>query len=117
MQDVQSIFNRINETKKKQKDIRSAYKEALANSEEYQDVLEKIKALRERKKQIEGTIKEEFNSEFQQLDGYRLELVSDAMLLSDAALSMLMKGETVQVTDEFNNNYEPQFSVKFKKAS
>jgi len=116
MQDLQEIFNRINETRKKQKDIRSAYKDALATSEEYQDVLEKIKVLRDRKKQIEGTIKEEFNSEFQKLDGYRLELTSDAMLLSDAALSMLMKGETVAVTDEFNNNYEPLFSVKFKKA-
>jgi hypothetical protein len=27
-----------------------------------------------------------------------------------------MKGETVQVTDKYDNSYEPQFSVSFKKA-
>ena len=116
MQDIQEIFNRIQEVKKKSKDIRSAYKDALATAGEYKEIEEKIKTLRERKKQIETSIKNDFSGEFTKLEDYKIDLESDNVMLSDAALSKLMKGETVQVVDEYNNNYEPQFSVKFKKT-
>jgi hypothetical protein len=116
MQDIQEVFNRMQVVKKKQKDIRSAYKDALNTSLEYQEISEKIKALRERKKQIETVTKQNFSKELTELDDYKIDLESDAVLLSDIALSKLMKGETVQVVDEYNNSYEPQFSVKFKKT-
>lgn len=116
MQDIQEIFNRIQEVKKKSKDIRSAYKDALAASQEYVEINDKIKALRERKKQIETAVKSDFSGEFTQLEDFKVDLESDNTMLSDAALSKLMKGETVEVVDEYNNTYEPQFSVKFKKT-
>lgn len=115
MQDLQEVFNRIQETKKKQKDIRSAYKEALASSEEYKELDQKIKTLRERKKQIENSIKEQFASELTKLDDYKIDLESDTVMLSDIALTKLMKGETVQVMDQYNNTYNPLFAVRFKK--
>jgi predicted nuclease with TOPRIM domain len=116
MQDLQEIFNRMQEVKKKQKDIRSTYKEALDSSEEYKDVTDKLKTLRERKKQIENTIKESYSTELTKLDDFKIDLESDAQMLSDMALTKLMKGETVQVVDEYNNTYEPLFTVKFKKS-
>jgi len=116
MQDIQEIFNRIQENKKKQKEIRSTYKEALASSQEYVDLCAKIKNLREHKKQIENSTKQNFSSEFNQMEDFDIDIESDTTLLSDAALTKLMKGETVTVTDEYNNEYEPAFSVKFKKA-
>ena len=116
MQNIQEIFNRMQSIKKQQKDIRSAYKEALAASLEYKEIEEKIKILRERKKQIENVTKESFTTELSKLDDLRIDLESDSMLLSDAALTKLMKGETVEVVDEFNNTYNPLFAVKFKKA-
>lgn len=116
MIDIQEIFNRIQETKKKQKDIRSAYKEALASSEEYKEIKDKVETLKARKKQIEASVKENFSTELTKLDDLKIDLESDAVMLSDMALSKLMKGETVQVTDQYNNNYEPLFTVRFKKA-
>lgn len=116
MTNIQEIFSRINETKKKQKDLRTAYKDALDTSLEYKEINDKLKTLREKKKQIEGSIKQQFSSELTKLDDYAIDLASDAELLSDAALTTLMKGETVQVTDEYENKYEPSFNVKFKKA-
>ena len=116
MQDIQEIFNHIQEIKKKQKDIKSAYKEALDSSQEYGEINEKLKTLRERKKQIEAATKADFSSEFTKLDDYKIDLESDNAMLSDAALSKMVKGETVEVTDEYNNKYEPIFSVKFKKT-
>ncbi|OGH68343.1 MAG: hypothetical protein A3I29_00885 [Candidatus Magasanikbacteria bacterium RIFCSPLOWO2_02_FULL_44_11] len=116
MATIQEIFIRIGETKKKQKDIRAAYKDALATSLEYQELTDKLKTLREKKKQIEGSVKQQFSSELTKLDDFAIDLASDQELLNDAALTTLMKGETVEVMDEYENKYEPVFSVKFKKS-
>ena len=49
------------------------------------------------------------------LDDFKIDLESDATMLSDIALSKFIKGETVKVVDEYNNTYQPIFTVKFKK--
>lgn len=116
MQDIQEVFNRIQENKKKQKDIRRAYKDALENSQEYKEINDKMKTLRERKKQIENSIKESFSSEFTKLDDLKVDLESDMVMLGDISLTKLMKGETVEVVDQYNNIYDPLFSVRFKKS-
>ena len=113
---LQEVYNRINETKKKIKDIRGAYKDALAGTGSYQEIKEKIQALQMKKKQIEAGVKEGFSSELDKLDELNLDLKSDNMLLTDAAMSRLMKGETVELVDEYDNRYEPEFSVRFKKV-
>lgn len=116
MQDIQEVFRRVQENRKKLKDLRTAYKDALANVQEYSEIVEKAKTLRERKKQIEGTVKNDFASEFTQMEDIQIDIQSDMELMSDLAMTQLMKGETVQVTDEYDQNYEPTFSVKFKKT-
>lgn len=92
------------------------YKDALKNSNAYQDVIEEIKKLKDRKKQIEDNIKDEFRSEFDKLETLKNDIENDNMLLSDAALSQLMSGKPVEVMDTYENKYEPIFSVKFKKV-
>lgn len=116
MQNVQEIFNRMQAIRKKQKDIRSAYKDALAASAEYVELSDKLKQMRERKKQIEAGVKQDFSGEFTKLDDYKIDLESDSTLLTDAVITKMMKGETVEIEDEYNNKYEPVFSVKFKKT-
>ncbi len=115
MVNIQEIFNRLEETKRKQKDIRKMFKDALANSSEYTEIIEKIKVLRDRRVQIEDSIKADFSSEFTKLDDYKIDIASDSELLSDAALTKLMKGETVEIVDDKDTKYVPVFSVKFKK--
>lgn len=117
MQDIQEIFNRIQEIKKKQKDIRSSYKEALASSQEYVELVDKLRTMREKKKQLENTIKSDFSSEFTKLDDLKVDLESDMEMLSDIAMTKVMKGETIEIKDEYENNYEPVFTVRFKKAN
>ncbi|MFA5128215.1 MAG: hypothetical protein WC457_04435 [Patescibacteria group bacterium] len=116
MVDIQEVYNRMQETKKKQKDIREALRDAMSTSAEYQEILEKIKALRVKKQQTEAAIRADFSGEMEKMEEYALDLKSDNMLLSDAAMTKLMKGETVELTDEYDNKYEPIFSVKFKKV-
>lgn len=106
----------MQKTKKKQKEIRAAYKDALANSADYGKVVEDLKTLREKKKKIEMDTRADFSSEFRDLEAMKADAETDQEMLSDLALNTLVKGETVQVTDEFENKYEPVFVVKFKRV-
>ncbi len=116
MQDIQEIFNRIQVAKKKQKDIKSAYKDALATSLEYQELTEKMRTMRENKKRIEQATREQFSGEFIKLDDLKIDIESDQEILNDVALNKIMKGESIAIKDEYDNEYEPLFSVKFKKV-
>ncbi len=116
MPNVQEVFNRIKETKRKAKEITRMYKDELETNMEYRDVLEKLEALKAKKKQIETQIKEDSAGEFAKLDAYKMHVKTDNELLSDLALNTLMSGETVEVKDENDDPYEPVFTVRFKKA-
>jgi hypothetical protein len=117
MQDIQEIFNRIQEAKKKQKDIKKAYKDALATSLQYQEIGEKLKTLRVQKKEIEISTRNSFSSEFTKLEDLQIDIESDQELLNDVAVSKLMKGESLAIKDVNDQEYEPIFSVKFKKVN
>lgn len=113
---VQEIFDRVEKTRARMKELRTMYKDALAGTPEHVEVGEKMTALRERKKQIENTIRESFAKEATELEDLKVDLDSDMEMLSDIALTRLVKGEQVEVTDKFQNQYEPVFSVKFRKS-
>lgn len=115
MSQLQMFFSQAEETKHKMRELRMMYREALEQSQEYADLTEKIKTMRERRKQIEFAIKQDFEKELEKLDDCRIDLSASKQSMSDAALTMLMKSETVEVTDEFNNFYDPIFKVSFKK--
>ena len=116
MQDIQEIFSRVREAKKQMKDLKAAYKDALETSQEYQETSEALKTLREKKKQIERVTKEQFASELTKIDDLKIDIASDMELLSDIALTKFMKGEEVEIRDEYDNSYEPVFKVNFKKV-
>ena len=113
MAKLQEVFDRIQEAKKEVRDISEAYRDALANDERYKKITEEIRDLRIKKQQIEARIKSEG---FSKMDKIKAEIIGDNQLLSDIALSQLMKGEKVEALDKKDNKYEPIFNVKFKKA-
>ncbi len=114
---IQEVFDRIQESKKEQKKLRDMYKDALANSQKYQELSEKLKELKEKKKTLENDLKQEFQKEFEKLEILKAEIENDQQVLNDLALSKVSKGEEVRVEDQNNTSYEPIFSVKFKKRN
>ena len=116
-QTVQEIFLKLQEMKRSQRSIRKEYQDVLAQEMEYQKILEEIKKLRERKSQIETKAREAMGKRYAELEELKDDVASHQEMLSDTAMTTLMNGQTVEVTDEFENKYEPIFSVKFKKAS
>jgi predicted nuclease with TOPRIM domain len=115
MNSIQEIFSKIKEKQKEQKLIKSLYRDALANSQEYQGVIEDIKSLKDKKKKIEENLKDELSSEMEKLYSIKVDIESDKELLSQATLTKILKGEEIEITDEYNNKYEPIFNVRFKK--
>jgi len=116
MQDIQEIYHRIEENKKKLKDIRAMYKDALIATGEWEDINDEIKTKREKKKQLETRVKEGLSTEMTKMDDLKIDIDSDMEMLSDIAVSKMMKGETVTITDKYENEFEPVFAVRFKKV-
>jgi hypothetical protein len=116
MANLQEVFNRIQQTKKEQKELKAMYRDALNNSGAYQRSVEELNKLKEEKKKYEDGIKKEFASEFDKLDILKNELMNDSQLLSDMVLAKVAKGEKVEIKDQYETQYEPLFSVRFKKV-
>ena len=68
MKNIQEIFNRIQEIKKEQKELRKSYRDALVNSQQYQKVIEELRVLKDKKRSIEDAMKSESRAEMEKLD-------------------------------------------------
>jgi len=116
MAEVQDIFNRIREKQNEQKTLKDIHRSVLANSQEYQLVLDELKELKDKKKQIQSVLESDLKEEFDKIDEIKSYIASDREMLSNMALSQIIKGEKVEIVDEKNNKYTPVLSVKFEKA-
>lgn len=117
MQDLQTIFNRLQEAKKKQKEIKASYKDALKNSSSYEDIVDQMKTLRAKKKEIEEAVRRDFSHEFTKLEDLKIDIESDVEMITDMAITQLMKGESIAIKDDDGKEYEPVFKVNFKKIA
>lgn len=113
---VQEVYSDIRENKKEQKNIRKEYKDALLNADEYEETVEKMKELREKKKQIENIIQARMGARWDELEILKAKVGEMEEMLTDLAINDLMSGKTVSVKDEFENDYEPVYKISFKKV-
>ena len=116
MQNLNDVYIRMQGKKRERKEIAKSFADALKHDAHYQDVLEKLRLLKEEKKSIENAAKAASMLDAQKLDTLKLEIDSDGEMLSDIALTMYTKGEQVEVVDR-DTRYVPVFSVRFKKDS
>lgn len=115
MGQLQILFEEIREMKKERKDLRDMYKDALVQADNYEEICEEIKTLREKKKAIETRIQNQMGRAYDkmlELDG---EIKTKKSMMNDVALNDYTKGDHVEVQDEFGNKYVPEFSVGFRK--
>lgn len=117
MKEIQEIFNELKESKKEQSEIRSEYKDALGQNQEYQELIEKLDELKLRKKELETIAQSQMGSRWDRLDDLKMTISDLKQIQNDIAMTTLMEGKTIEVVDEYNNLYEPNFSVSFKKTS
>lgn len=115
MQDPQEIFNQLEEIKKQQKEIRKEYQDVLAQDGEFQKAKEEYDTISQTKKTLESSAQSSMGTSYAKLDDLKNERAALEQMLSDIALTNMMKGESLAITDAHHNEYEPNFTVKFRK--
>jgi hypothetical protein len=115
-QELPVVFKRIQDKKKEQRELKAMFRDALTNSGDYQKVVQELDDLKIKKKQIEASVKADFKEEFDKLEGIKLNIAGDNQLLSDLALTQFVSGDLIRLVDENKVEYEPIFTVRFKKA-
>jgi hypothetical protein len=115
MPDLKEVFQNIIKTKKEKRKLNEAYRDALANSKSYQEILEKIKENKVKKLQYETTIREDFAKEMEEDERLSNDIKSNVQMLSDMAVTQFLKGENIEFSDENDTKYEPVFKVTYKK--
>ena len=110
MKNPQEVFDRIQELKKEQREVRKDYKYLLDNSGTYAELTEEMKVLRDKKKKIEEANMPD-----------RLIELKDSItelneMLSDIAVNTLLSGKSVYLKDSNDTEYEPIHKITFKRV-
>ncbi len=115
-QNLHEVFNRIQVRKKEQSELKKMYRDALSINGGYQELIEELESLKLKKKKIEVGVQSDFKEEFDKIEGLKLNIAGDSQILSDLALTQLTSGQEVKIIDENKVEYEPIFTVRFKKS-
>ncbi|PJA46212.1 hypothetical protein CO174_00610 [Candidatus Uhrbacteria bacterium CG_4_9_14_3_um_filter_50_9] len=116
MSKLEEVYARLEENKKRRKEINKMLKDELTHQSRHQEIIEEMRALREEKKGIEQDVKAGV-PDFLELEDIKSEIQTDQELLADVALNMYMKEETVEIVDEYDQTWYPVFKVSFKKSN
>lgn len=117
MKQLQFIFDEVAEKKMEVRDIKELYKSTIEQIAEHAEIVEQIKVLREKKKMLELKAQQSLGTSWEKLEDLRDSMAADKVMMTDVALTDLMAGKTVMVADSFGNEYEPIWSVRFKKTN
>ncbi len=115
MPSLEEVHGRLRAKAREKSELQKAFKDELANNPRYQQIVEQLKTLKEEKKSIENQTWASSSADAQKLDLLTLDIQSDKEMLSELALNLYVKGQTVEIVDELHVRWVPKFSVAFKK--
>lgn len=115
MQDIQEVYNRIQEKKKERKRIKQMLKDGLDASTPYREKKDEMEKIKAKKKELENGIFASYQTETRELEALDEELKAEQQVMDDIALTLYMKGESIIFKNENDEEYEPLFKVKYKK--
>jgi uncharacterized protein YtpQ (UPF0354 family) len=110
-------LNEIRTLKAERKKIKDSLKDELSHDERYKQVNEELSTLKLERKSIETRVHESVPGEAQKLEDLDQEIKASEELLSDLAFNLIMKNESIELKDEYENTYLPQMKVTFKKEA
>ena len=90
-------------------------KDELEQNARHKEIGEELAKLRGEKKAIEEETRAG-SPDYAELETIKVDLKSDQELLADIALAMYAKGETVELVDDEENHWVPEWKVIFKKG-
>lgn len=115
MPSLEEVHKRLANNKAERRDLQKMFKDDLKNTPKYVAITEELKTLRDEKKTIENELKQAYASENERLEQLKADIADDQELLSDIALNMYVNEETVEIKDDDDNVWHPEFKVTFKR--
>lgn len=115
MSKLEEVYTDLKLKKKQRSEIQKMFRDEMNQNERWIEINEEIAKLREEKKAIENELKAAAQSDLEKLEGLKLEIATDQEMLADIALNMFVKEETVEIIDEYDQAWYPEFKVAFKK--
>lgn len=115
MRDLKSVHVKLQDKSRERRQLMRSFQDELAQNKEYVELVEQIKKLREVKKSLENSAKASALGDAAKLDTLQLEIKDQRQMLSDLALAAYTEGEQVEITDEDNIRWVPEFTARFKK--
>ena len=115
MPDLKEVFERMKSKRKEHSEINKSFKDSLAHHAKYQEITAQAQRLRDEKKMIENEAWAESSKDAERRELLALDIKSDRQMLSDLALNLYVKGQPVEVVDENQTRWVPEFSVSFRK--
>lgn len=112
---LQLFFDRTLKSKQEIKEITAMIKDRLEQSEPFKMAYNELEKAKAKLNTIKTQIMEEFGVELDKMDTLKVDINNDKQLMTDTALSKLIKGEELKVADKYGNEYEPVFNITFKK--
>lgn len=114
MPTLQEVHARLTAKKRERRELKQSFQDELRNNARHEEIIEELKKLRAEKKSLENELaSRELDRE--KLDEIASDIATDVVLLADIALNMYVKSEPVEIVDELNIRWVPQFSVRFKR--
>lgn len=115
MPDLKDVHFRIQDKRRQRREITKGFKDELTHNSEYQEIIEEMSVLKERKKSIENDVKANASADATKLDTLGLEIKADAELLADIAINNFMENKSATFVDELDQRWVPTFAVRFTK--
>lgn len=112
---LQELHTELRAKKDERKKLKQAIKDELKHHARYAEVLDEAATLREEKKSIENQVRESVPQDAARLSDLDAEIKADEELMSDLAMNLILKNQSVELKDEYENRYLPLMKVIFKK--
>src|SRR5258706_12200975 len=93
---LQELLNEIRTKKNRKKELSKSFKDELSQHERFTALKEEMDVLKAEKKSIENSVREGSPKESAELEDLSTEIKADEELLSDMAMSLIMKNESVE---------------------
>ena len=115
MRDMQEIFNQIQDLKQIKKEISKEYRDTLEQTAGYEDLKEEVKTMREKKKFKEDQVRASLGAHWGEFEDATAKIAELEQMLTDIAMTTLMDGNSINIKDKNNVEYEPSYKITFKK--
>lgn len=112
---LQELHTELHGKREERKKLKEAIKDELKHEPRYGEIVEEMNTLKAEKKSIENRVREAVPQDAQRLADLDAEIKADEELMSDMAMNLILKNESVELRDQYENKYIPLMKVVFKK--